>query len=201
MQKVHVDLLAFTGHKALYGPSGTGGLIVGERVELERLKPIIQGGTGSHSAYEEQPDFAPDRYESGTLNTVGLAGLQAGIQWILAQGIDSVRQHEVHLTERMIAGLQNIPGVTVYGPRDAHCQTATVSITIHDADPGEIGLLLDEDFDILCRVGLHCAPTAHKTLGTFPTGAIRFGLGAFTTVEDVEQVLKAVEQLAVREAV
>lgn len=193
-----IDLLAFTGHKALYGPPGIGGLIVGERVDIERLEPLVQGGTGSHSAHEEQPLFLPDRYESGTLNTVGLAGLEAGIRWILDQGVMAIRHHEIQLTAELIAGLQSIPGVVVHGTRDANRQTATISLTIQDTDPAEIGLLLDEEFGVLCRVGLHCAPAAHKTLGTFPTGTIRLGLGAFTTPEEVTTILQAIEQIVQR---
>ncbi len=196
MQQDCIDLLAFTGHKTLYGPPGTGGFIIGERVSTHCLKPLVQGGTGSHSAFEEQPDFLPDRYESGTLNTVGLAGLQAGIQWILTQGLETIREREMDMTEQMLAGLRAIPGVIVYGTQDAARRTATISFTIWDMDIADIGLRLDDDYGIQCRVGLHCAPAAHKTLGTFPTGTVRLGLGAFTTPEDVEQVVRAVEHLS-----
>jgi len=196
MQDACIDLLAFTGHKALCGPTGTGGLILGEHVDTQRLKPLVQGGTGSHSAFEEQPDFLPDRYESGTLNTVGLSGLCAAIRWITARGIDAVRAHDMRVTARMLAGLRTIPGVTVYGTQDAARQTAVISFTVQDADSAEIGLRLDDEYDIQCRVGLHCAPTAHKTLGTFPTGTVRLGLGAFTTIDDVDKVVQAVENLS-----
>lgn len=193
MQRDMIDLLAFTGHKAFYGPPGTGGLILGERVDTRRLTPLLQGGTGSHSAFEEQPDFLPDRYESGTLNTVGLAGLRAALHWLTERGIDAIRAHEMQMTQQMLDGLSAIPGVTVHGIRDAARQTATISCTIDGNDAGEIGLQLDEIYDIQCRVGLHCAPAAHKTLGTFPAGTIRFGFGAFTTADDVQAVLQAVE--------
>ncbi len=191
-----IDLLAFTGHKSLYGPMGTGGLVIGERVDLERLEPLKRGGTGSRSEYEEQPDFLPDKYESGTLNAVGLAGLKAGIRWVLKQGVEAVRAHEVALTRRLIDGLRAIPGVTVYGTLDPTRQTATASFNIAGMEPSEAGLRLDEEFGILCRVGLHCAPAAHRTIGTFPTGTVRFGLGAFNTVEEVDRALEAVERLA-----
>jgi cysteine desulfurase family protein len=191
-----IDLLAFTGHKALGGPMGTGGLVVGERVDLQRLVPLKRGGTGSRSEREEQPDFLPDVYESGTANAVGLVGLAAGIRWVLAQGVEAIRQHEMTLTRRLSDGLQTIPRLTVYGGRDATAQAATVSFNIAGLEPSEVGLRLDEEYDILCRVGLHCAPAAHKTLGTFPAGTVRFGLGAFNTLDEVDKALQAVREIA-----
>ena len=194
-----IDLLAFTGHKSLYGPMGTGGLVIGERVDLDRLKPLTHGGTGSRSEREEQPEFLPDMCESGTPNTVGLAGLEAGLRWVREQGVEAIRTHEVELTRQLIDGLGGIPGALVYGRRDTACQTATVSFNLAGMAPSEVGLRLDEEYGIMCRVGLHCAPAAHRTIGTFPTGTVRFGLGAFTTPEQVEAALEAVDQLA-REA-
>jgi selenocysteine lyase/cysteine desulfurase len=199
LQADAIDLLAFTGHKALYGPMGTGGLVIGERVDLQRLRPLKRGGTGSRSELEEQPEFLPDKFESGTQNAVGLAGLQAGLQWILEQGVAAIRSHEVGLMRQMLAGLLEIDGVTVYGTRDPNLQTATLSFTLAGLSPSEIGLRLDEEHGILCRVGLHCAPAAHKTIGTFPVGTVRFGLGAFNTAEEIQLGLQAVQQLA-REA-
>jgi cysteine desulfurase family protein len=196
VQASAVDLLAFTGHKSLYGPTGTGGLIVGERVDVARMEPLIRGGTGSHSEYEEQPGFLPDVYESGTPNVVGLAGLEAGVRWVLGRGVEAIRAHEEALTQRLIEGLQAIPGVTVYGGLDAQRQTATVSFNVAGMDPSEVGLRLDEEYGIMCRVGLHCAPIAHRTLGTFPAGTVRFGLGALNTPEEVATGLAAVSSLA-----
>jgi cysteine desulfurase/selenocysteine lyase len=191
-----VDLLAFTGHKSLGGPMGTGGLIVGERVDEKRMEPLKRGGTGSRSEHEEQPDFLPDMVESGTPNAVGLAGLEAGVRWVRARGVDAIRAHEVALAQRLIDGLCGIPGVTVYGGLDASRQTATVSFNVARIQPSEVGLRLDEEYGIMCRVGLHCAPAAHRTVGTFPVGTVRFGLGAFNTSEEVDAALTAVEQLA-----
>jgi cysteine desulfurase family protein len=196
MQADGIDLLAFTGHKSLYGPMGTGGLILGERVDLGRLRALKQGGTGSRSEYEQQPDFLPDKYESGTPNAIGLAGLAAGLQWILARGVDAIRAHEMTLTQGLLAGLTDVEGVTVYGSQDAAQQTATVSFNIQGLSPSEVGLRLDEEFEILCRVGLHCAPAAHQTLDTFPNGTIRFGLGAFNTLAEVDDAIRAVAELA-----
>jgi cysteine desulfurase family protein len=191
-----IDLLGFTGHKSLYGPMGTGGLIVGKRVDVERMEPLKRGGTGSRSEREEQPDFLPDMCESGTPNAVGLAGLEAGVRWVLERGVDAIRDHEVKLAQRLIEGLGDIPDVTVYGGLDANRQTATVSFNIASMEPSEVGLRLDEEYGILCRVGLHCAPAAHKTIGTFPTGTVRFGLGAFSTLKEVDTAVAAVGQLA-----
>jgi len=191
-----IDLLAFTGHKSLYGPMGTGGLVIGARVDVERLEPIKRGGTGSRSEREEQPEFLPDKCESGTPNAVGLAGLGAGLRWVSERGVADIRAHEMALTQQLIDGLRAIPGVTVLGGLDANRQTATVSFYIGGMEPSEVGLRLDDEYAILCRVGLHCAPAAHKSLGTFPTGTVRFGLGAFNTSQEVETVLKAVRQLA-----
>ena len=191
-----IDLLAFTGHKSLYGPMGTGGLVIGERVDLARLEPLMRGGTGSRSKHEEQPDFLPDRYESGTPNAVGLAGLAAGVDWVQKRGVEAIRAHKVALEQRLIHGLQQTPGVTVYGGLDAEQQMATVAFNIAGIEPSEVGLRLDDEYGLLCRVGLHCSPAAHTTLGTFPDGAVRFGLGALNTAKEVEAALAAVRQLA-----
>ena len=194
-----IDLLAFTGHKSLYGPMGTGGLVIGERVDLARLNPLKRGGTGSRSELEEQPEFLPDICESGTPNAVGLAGLRAGVRWVLAKGVENIRAHELELSQRLIDGLQEITGVIVYGPRQANRQTATISFNIEGMSPAEVGLRLDDEYGILCRVGLHCAPAAHKSLGTFPVGTVRFGLGAFNTMAEVNIALEAVRRLAQEE--
>ncbi len=196
MQADGIDLLAFTGHKSLYGPMGTGGLIIGERVPLEEFRPLLRGGTGSRSEWEEQPDFLPDMCESGTPNGVGLAGLEAGVRWVLEQGVEAIRAHEVELSQHLSDGLREIPGVTVYGPDDAHLRTAVVSFNIAGMELSEVGMRLDEEFGIMCRVGLHCAPAAHRTIGTFPVGTVRFALGAFNTREEVDAALRAVARLA-----
>lgn len=196
MDKDGIDLLAFTGHKSLYGPMGTGGLIIGPRLNPAELHPLRQGGTGSRSEQEVQPDFLPDRFESGTPNAVGLAGLLAALQWLTDQGIGAIRAREEALCAELLAGLGKIPGVKVYGTQDAAKQTATVAFNIMGMEPSTVGLRLDEEFNILCRVGLHCAPSAHKTLGTFPEGCVRFGLGGFNKSEDVQDAVNAVSQLA-----
>lgn len=196
MQKERIDLLGFTGHKSLQGPMGTGGLIVGERVDVGRLRPLKRGGTGSNSELEEQPRFLPDAYESGTPNTVGLAGLRAGVGWVLERGVAEIRAHEVSMTQQLIDGLRAIDGVTVYGGLDAERQTATVSFNVAGMTPSQVGLRLDEEHDVMCRVGLHCAPAAHKTIGTFPGGTVRFGLGALNTLDQVRKAVEAVRHIA-----
>jgi cysteine desulfurase family protein len=191
-----IDLLGFTGHKSLYGPMGTGGLIIGERVDVERLRPLKRGGTGSNSELEEQPDFLPDRYESGTANAVGLAGLTAGIRWVSERGVGNIRAHETAMAQRLIDRLQEIEGVTVYGGLDAERQTATISFNVAGMSCSNVGMRLDEEYGIMCRVGLHCAPAAHKTIGTFPEGTVRFGLSAYNTLEEVDEAVEAVAHLA-----
>lgn len=198
MEAEAIDILCFTGHKALLGPMGTGGLVLGERVDASDLKPLKQGGTGSQSEYEEHPDFLPDLGEAGTPNAVGLAGLLAGVRWVQERGVEALRAHEQALTARLLEGLAHIPGVTIYGPRDAARQTGTLSFNVDGLEPSEVGLMLDEEHGILCRVGLHCAPAAHRTLGTFPQGTVRFALGPFNSPEEVDAAVDAVRAIARR---
>lgn len=191
-----IDLLAFTGHKGLYGPTGTGGLVIGEGVDTSQLQPVVRGGTGSRSEFEEQPDMLPDKYESGTANSVGIAGLGAGVHWVQSIGVESIRAREAELNELLLSGLKNIPGITVYGPSDPEKRTAVVSCRVAGQNVSEVGLRLDDEFGILCRVGLHCAPSAHKTIGTFPEGTIRLAPGIFTSPEDIRTVIAAFEKAA-----
>jgi cysteine desulfurase/selenocysteine lyase len=158
--------------------------------------PLKRGGTGSRSEWEEQPSFLPDMCESGTANAVGLAGLAAGVRWVRQRGVEAIRQHEMELTQRLIDGLLEIPGVTVYGSHDATQQTATVAFNIAGLEPSEVGLRLGDEYDLMCRVGLHCSPASHRTLGTFPHGTVRFGLSAFNTPEEVDTALRAVHEIA-----
>ena len=196
MEADRIDLLAFTGHKSLYGPMGTGGLVVGPRLTPLQLLPQRQGGTGSRSEREVQPDFFPDRYESGTPNALGLAGLLAALNWLKEEGIEAIREREEALCAELLSALSEIQGVELFGTRDASKQTATVAFNIRGMESSTVGLRLDEEFNILCRVGLHCAPSAHRSLGSFPDGSVRFGLGAFNSLEDVRFAVDAVRQLA-----
>lgn len=196
LRSLPVDLLAFTGHKALLGPPGTGGLVISPTFPTDRLRPLLHGGTGSRSEFEEQPAMLPDRFEAGTPNGVGLAGLAAGVKVVQNDGVETIRQREIALVARLLEGLGSIPRVTVYGPERAEKRTPCISINIEGLRPDEVGLLLDEDFGILTRVGLHCAPAAHRTLGTFPTGTIRIAPGFYTTPSDIDRVVEAVRYIA-----
>jgi len=196
MEEDYIDLLTFTGHKSLLGPTGTGGLILGRRVNHLDIDPLTRGGTGSNSENEEQPDFLPDRFESGTLNACGLAGLGAAIKWISKTGLHNIRAHEIRLSQRLIDGLNEITGVKVYGSWNARDQTATVSFTIQGIDNAKIGSLLDDTFSILSRIGLHCSPAAHKTLGTYPQGTVRLSIGYFNNEQEIDQAIQAVHKIA-----
>jgi selenocysteine lyase/cysteine desulfurase len=172
VDEMEIDLLAFSGHKSLFGPQG------------------------SRSEFERQPDFMPDKYESGTPNSIGLAGLGAGVRFVLAEGVEAIRSKEGGLTERFLKGLASLKDITVYGPPDAASRTAAVSFNIAGVSPSEVALELDERFGILCRPGLHCAPAAHRTIGTFSQGTIRFGFGYFNTEEEISFAMEAIRSLA-----
>ena len=192
----NIDLLAFSGHKGLLGPTGTGGLAIHDDFDIDRLPALVCGGTGSRSEHEQQPDFLPDKYEGGTPNIVGLAGLAASVRYVLDRGVDRICEHERSLTRRLIDDLSSIAGLRLIGTRDASRQTAAVSFTIDGQSAGEIARVLDERFGIMCRPGLHCAPRAHRTLGTLPEGTVRLSPGAFSTAQEIDQTVEAVARLA-----
>jgi len=191
----NIDLLAFTGHKSLYGPQGTGGLYIRKSLEKE-LQPLMVGGTGSRSEFETQPDFMPDKYECGTPNGIGLAGLGAGVDFILANSMCAIQAKEKTLTQLFLDGLKSIQGVTIYGPGDAARQISLVSFNVAGVMPSEASLAFDEQFGIMSRPGLHCAPSAHMTIGTFPRGTVRFSFGYFNTEDEINQALAAVRHLS-----
>lgn len=192
---MNIDFLAFTGHKGLQGPPGTGGLVIHDAVDTAEFEPLIRGGTGSGSAEETQPRWLPDKYESGTPNGVGIAGLAAGVRWIGQRGLAVVRDHDRAMTRALIEGLSGIAGVRVHGPLDTDRRLANVSFTVPGRHVSDIGLRLDEEFDILCRVGLHCAPAAHRSLGTFPAGTVRLAAGTATTLREIHAAVAAVQQI------
>ena len=192
----NIDLLAFTGHKGLLGPTGTGGLAIHDDFDIDLLPALLCGGTGSKSEHEEQPDFLPDKYEGGTPNIVGIAGLAASVRYVLDRSVDQIRAHERSLTRRLMDGLRSIPGLRLIGTRDADRQTAVVSFTVDGQSVSVLAHCLDEQFGIMCRPGLHCAPRAHHTLGTFPDGTIRFAPGPFSTEQEIDQAVAAVARLA-----
>lgn len=193
MQRTKVDFLAFTGHKSLFGPTGLGGLCLSQDIPLSPLK---RGGTGSRSESWIQPDFLPDRYESGTPNTVGIVGLKAGIKFIQGQGLEQIKAHEAGLISQMMDGLSAVKGLKIYGPHAADKKTAIISLNLEGKSPSEVCLILDRKYGIMTRGGLHCAPIAHKTIGTFPEGTVRFSLGYFNTMEEVNKVIRAIYEIS-----
>jgi cysteine desulfurase family protein len=193
VQANNIDLLAFPGHKGLLGPPGTGALYVGERVDLDSLR---EGGTGSHSELEMQPTELPFKLECGTVNSAGIAGLGAGLKYIFKEGTERILAYEQSLTDRLIKGLARILRVTVYRDKDGTRQTPVVSLTIEEAEPMEVGAILDQAFDTKVRTGLHCAPAAHKTIGTFPRGTVRLSPGYFNTTKEIDVTIKAIEKIA-----
>lgn len=192
VQSMCIDILAFAGHKGLLGPQGVGGLCI--RKDLQ-LTPLKEGGTGSNSESLLQPEQCPERYESGTFNTPGIAGLVAGIQFIFQIGIEQIREKERSLTERLLRGLQLIPGVIIYGPPLGTEQASVISFNIEGMDPSEVSLIMDQSFEIATRSGLHCAPDAHRTTGTLAKGTVRLSLGYFNTTEEVDKCLEAVSSI------
>lgn len=212
----NIDFLAFTGHKSMLGPQGTGGFYIREGLSV---RPLKRGGTGSVSEEMEQPEFIPDALESGTQNNVGIAGLGAAVEFILKEGVDKIRKHEADLAADFLKRLHHAAGLTIYGPLDTNLQTATLSFTFDsilpmEDDPGftgcgsvslawmeegmpvdEAGDRLNDEHDILVRVGLHCAPMAHQTLGTYPDGTVRLSMGYFNTPEDIVLAADAVQKI------
>ncbi|WP_027339669.1 aminotransferase class V-fold PLP-dependent enzyme [Halonatronum saccharophilum] len=192
VQEMKIDMLAFTGHKGLFGPQGTGGLYLREDIAL---KPLMYGGTGSYSEDLYQPNVRPDRYESGTSNTPGIAGLKAGIEFILKEGIEKISKYEDRLTSYLIEKLKTIPQIILYGPLNIEERVSVISFNLGDEDSGEVGYILDKFFNIGVRTGLHCAPLAHKTLGTEERGTVRLSLGYFNTEEEIERTIKAIKDI------
>lgn len=187
-----IDMLAFAGHKGLYGPPGVGGLYVREGIEL---LPLVHGGTGMASAEPDQPDVWPTRYESGTLNVTGLAGLAAGVRFVLAQGVEAIARHERELLAHLQEELAKMPGITLFAPPDGHPRVGVLSFQVAGYHSEEVAVLLDEHFDIAVRGGLHCAPLVHERLGTLAAGTVRVSVGIFNRHADIEQLLAALREL------
>jgi len=205
LQVMNIDLLAFPGHKSLLGPTGTGGLYVGERVpepsedvdcSSGRLMPFREGGTGGDSSTPTQPAIYPYYLEGGTPNTVGIAGLEAGIDHVNATPMADTLAHEQALVQRVIDFVANDDRYTLYGSTDAKHRVGTVSFNVNDMDAPDIGSILDDSFEIAIRPGLHCSPYAHRRFNTFPTGSVRVSPGAFTTDDEVAQLIDALDQVA-----
>lgn len=193
VERINVDLLAFSGHKGLLGPQGTGGLFIRNG---NFLNPLMRGGTGSLSDREEQPDFMPDQYESGTLNVIGIAGLGEGVRWVIEMGVDRIMEHDSRLLEIFLDELSGNERFRLYGIGKAFEQTGVVSLNIQGLSPSKVGEILDRRYGILTRIGLHCSPHAHKTIGTFPDGTVRFSWGVFTKQKDIVTVTRALKKIA-----
>lgn len=187
-----IDLMAFPGHKGLLGPQGTGGLYISPSIELETL---YEGGTGSQSESEIQPDVRPDKYESGTQNTAGLAGLEAGIRHVRALTIDAIYEHEYKLAQKLLAGLMTLEGVYCLGPDQGKPRTGIVSFYHKKIDPSELAFILDQHYNIAVRSGFHCTPDAHVLAGTAEHGAVRVSVGHSSTEEEVERFLAAMREI------
>jgi selenocysteine lyase/cysteine desulfurase len=189
LSSANIDILAGTGHKALFGPQGTGFLYIREDVEPE---PLISGGTGELDLVLE----TPERLESGTMNTPGIGGLMAGVEFLLGVGVAKVRAHEVALLDAILEGLKGIEGISIIGTLTAAKRASLVAFNIKGVKPGDAGVRLDNEFSIMVRTGAHCAPSAHKEAGTYPEGAIRVSPGWFNTAEDIEEFVRAVKTIA-----
>ncbi|SHH32738.1 aminotransferase class V-fold PLP-dependent enzyme [Clostridium grantii] len=190
--KLGIDLLATAGHKGLMGPQGTGVLYIKEGIDL---KPLKEGGTGSKSELLTQPFIMPDYYESGTLNTPGIVGLGAGIKFILDTSIDKIKKHEQKLTKLMLEELKKIENVIIYGVVDSNQQAAVISFNIKGLDSSETNYILDNEYDIYTRSGLHCAVLAHETIGTVEIGVVRVSFGYFNDENDVITIIEAIKEI------
>ena len=194
MKAFKADAVGFTGHKSLLGPQGVGGFVLTDALSAQ-LNSLIVGGTGSHSESEIQPEFLPDKFESGTPNTVGLYGLHAALKYILAEGISTIFQHEMELVSRFIHGIKKFDGVRLVGEPGLENRTAVVSLDFESLDNAEVSYCLEKYYGIATRVGMHCAPLAHKHLKTFPQGTVRFSFSYFNTEEEIDMALTAIRTL------
>jgi len=189
VEALKVDILVTTGHKALFGPQGTGFVYIRDGIEPV---PLLDGGSGEGDEFPE----TPDRLEAGTLNTPGIGGLQAGVEFLLKEGVGTIRGYEEGLTLQLLEGLEGIKGVSILGPRDVRERVSLLSFNIGDKDPMEVGYILDNRYGIMVRAGTHCAHEAHKTAGTYPIGAVRVSPGYFNTPEEIDRFLEAVAEMA-----
>jgi cysteine desulfurase family protein len=189
--KLNLSAIAFTGHKGLLGPQGIGGFVINNEL-VKKINPFIEGGTGSLSESELQPEYMPDKFESGTLNLPGIYGLNASLKYIKRTGIDTIHKIEIELTKRFLDGVMNITKIRNVGLKTIEGRTSVVSLDFKNLDNSEVAFMLDREFGIMTRVGLHCSPSAHKTLNTFPKGTLRFSFGHFNTIEEVDYTLDSI---------
>ena len=193
-QRLNADAIGFTGHKSLLGPQGIGGFVVNDRTAGE-MNTLIEGGTGSLSDTERQPDYMPDKFEAGTLNIPGIYGLNASLKYLFSYGIKNIREKEVYLLDKFLEGLLNVKKIRLVGKTTSDDRTAVLSVDFIDDDNGLVAYELGKEYGIMTRSGLHCAPSAHKTLGTFPEGTARFSLGHFTTLEEIEYSISCINDI------
>ena len=194
MQKANIDFLGFTGHKGLKGPQGIGGFLISPKLNA-CVRPVILGGTGSHSDLLSQPEELPDKYESGTMNLPGIIGLHAALSYLEKTGIHVIRRKKEQLTARFLEGVSEIPGVRVIGKKSMEHRTAVVSLDFPEMDNAIVAFLLEQEYGIMTRVGLHCAPLAHQSLGTFPKGTVRFSFSEENTEEEIARGIEAVKRI------
>lgn len=194
MQECHIDFLAFTGHKGLLGPQGTGGFLISEALDHE-LTPLIAGGTGSQSDSLLMPDYLPDKYESGTLNLPGIIGLHAALGYLEETGLHTIHQKKMELTGHFLERILTIPQARVAGKASLEDRLAVVSLDFPGYDNAQIAFALEQNYGIMTRVGLHCAPMAHQTLGTMPQGTVRFAFSHFNTIDEVDQCIDGLREL------
>ncbi len=193
-QKLNADAIGFTGHKSLLGPQGIGGFIVNDRINKE-MTTLIQGGTGSLSDTEIQPDYMPDKFEAGTLNIPGIYGLNAALKYLLKIGVKSIQENETKLLDKFLNGVLNIENIKVIGKTTTNNRTGILSIDFIKDDNGMVSHELSKEYGIMTRSGMHCAPSAHKTLGTFPQGTVRFSVSHFTTMEEIDYTIDCINKI------
>ncbi|MDD3463402.1 MAG: aminotransferase class V-fold PLP-dependent enzyme [Sulfurospirillaceae bacterium] len=197
MEEMGIDLLCASGHKGLLGPMGTGFFSFSKKVQTEDFATLMQGGTGSKSEAMTQPLMLPDKYESGTINMLGIAGLLEGIRWVEAKGVSAINEHEQQLRLQLVEGIRAIKNLTICEVDNSLATTGAVSLYMKAKNVSEIGMALDKDFGILARVGLHCSPATHRTIGTYHQGGtVRLSPGIFTTKEEIAYVLEALQKIA-----
>lgn len=193
-QDIGADAIGFTGHKSLLGPQGIGGFLISKDLQ-EQVKPLIEGGTGSLSDEEVQPKYMPDKFEAGTLNIPGVYGLNASLKYLLQTGIDNIKRRELDLTELFIEEILNMDGISLIGSKTTKDRCPLVSLDFINKDNGIIAYSLSKHFGIMTRAGMHCAPSAHKTLGTFPRGTVRFSIGHFNQEEEIKYTIDSINKI------
>ena len=193
-QNLKADAIGFTGHKSLLGPQGIGGFIVNDKINQE-IQSLIDGGTGSLSDTEIQPDYMPDKFEAGTLNIPGIYGLNTSLKYLLDYGIRSIREKEIHLLDKFLEGLINMDNIRLIGKRNSKDRTGVLSVDFIHKDNGIIAHKLSKKYGIMTRSGLHCAPSAHKTLGTFPNGTVRFSLSHSNTIDEIKYAIDSINKI------